>query len=160
MITIATDGACANNPNGLAAWAWYENDESWQVGTFDVASNNVAELTGIIKALEVTNLYPQDVLILSDSRYAINCLTVWCHNWERNGWRKRPSSDNIMGKLANEKLIRHGVEQFRVKPNVKIEWVKGHNGHPLNENADRLCSGAVEQMKLGLPVDFGPGLKC
>jgi ribonuclease HI len=41
---------------------------------------------------------------------------------------------------------------------VTFEWVKGHSGHPLNEEADRLANAAAVAFSQGLTPDAGPGL--
>ncbi len=48
-------------------------------------TNNRAELTAVLQALIDVRLSPLN--IYSDSRYTINCLTIWPETWQRNGWR-------------------------------------------------------------------------
>ncbi len=40
---------------------------------------------------------------------------------------------------------------------VRFEWVKGHAGHDLNEEADRLANGASLAYSQGRQPDPGPG---
>lgn len=48
-------------------------------------TNQRAELTAVQRALEMA---PRDrrIVIVSDSKYAIDCVTDWFRNWQRNGW--------------------------------------------------------------------------
>ena len=41
---------------------------------------------------------------------------------------------------------------------VRFEWVKGHAGHVLNEQADRLANGAAAAYQAGRVPDRGPGI--
>ncbi|MFD4369390.1 RNase H family protein [Rhodococcus sp. NPDC058521] len=36
---------------------------------------------------------------------------------------------------------------------VRISWVRGHSGHPLNQIADRLALSARRTFEAGLPAD-------
>ena len=70
-LVIATDGACHQNPDGVAAWAWYMDSSNWKVGSFEKASNNVVELTAIIEASKEVIDYDGPVRILSDLKSPI-----------------------------------------------------------------------------------------
>jgi ribonuclease HI len=55
-----------------------------------------------------------------------------------NGWKnasKQPVRNADLWHDLIEAVARHQVEWI---------WVKGHNGHPENERADRLASDAAE----------------
>ncbi|WP_272914258.1 RNase H family protein [Corynebacterium neomassiliense] len=41
---------------------------------------------------------------------------------------------------------------------VRVEWVKGHAGHPLNEAADRRANAAATAVRGGGVPHEGPGL--
>ncbi|EEH37565.1 ribonuclease H [Paracoccidioides lutzii Pb01] len=100
-------------------------------------TNQRAELTAIIRALDIAPRH-RDVTIFTDSKYAINCVTVWFVNWQRNKWMT--SEDKP---VENKDLIQSILEkiQERTVLNVKtlFEWVRGHNRDPGNEAADWLA---------------------
>ncbi|PGH13771.1 hypothetical protein AJ79_03470 [Helicocarpus griseus UAMH5409] len=100
-------------------------------------TNQRAELTAIIRALDIAPRH-RDVTIFTDSKYAINCVTVWFVNWQRNKWM---TSDNKP--VENKDLIQSTLLKIeeRTLLNVKtlFEWVRGHNRDPGNEAADRLA---------------------
>lgn len=79
----------------------------------------------------------QDVQIVTDSQYSINCATVWYKNWVKNGWRtaggdvKNRDLVEAIRKLIDERDAR------RVK--TEFEWVKGHNSDAGNHAADTLA---------------------
>ncbi|KGY15448.1 hypothetical protein PABG_11761 [Paracoccidioides brasiliensis Pb03] len=115
-------------------------------------TNQRAELTAIIRALDIAPRH-RDVTIFTDSKYAINCVTVWFVNWQRNKWMT--SEDKP---VENKDLIQSILEkiQERTVLNVKtlFEWVRGHNRDPGNEAADRLAvngarSAAIETANIG-----------
>ncbi len=132
-ITIATDGSCLTNP-GPAAWAWYMDENNWASGFFPNATNNVSELSGILNALKAVKDYDGQVKIISDSQYAIKSITVWSAGWLIRGWKTSTGKQ-----VANLEIIKEAHELYLSCPHVKIEWVKGHNNHPLNEQADRIA---------------------
>jgi ribonuclease HI len=100
-------------------------------------TNQRAELTAIIRALDVVPRN-RDVTIVTDSRYAIDCVTSWCITWRKNGWK------NAAGKaVENKDLIEnilHKVEDRQgFKVQTKFEWIKGHANHAGNVEADKLA---------------------
>lgn len=123
MITIYTDGACLGNP-GPGGWgAVIIGDGPRRVlhGNDPDTTNNRMEIKAVVQALQNIPLR-SDVTIYSDSSYVINTMTK---NW------KRKKNNDMWDLLDKEVSIR----------NVGWEWVKGHAGDPLNEEADRLAHG-------------------
>ncbi|EEP78391.1 ribonuclease H [Uncinocarpus reesii 1704] len=108
-------------------------------------TNQRAELTAISRALDIAPRH-RDVTIYTDSKYSIDCVTVWCIRWQRNKWMTADSKP-----VENKDLIQSILTKIeeRTSLNVKtlFEWVKGHNKHPGNEAADRL---AVRGARVGL----------
>jgi ribonuclease HI len=85
------------------------------------------------------------VLILTDSQYAIKCVTVWYQAWVKNNW-----ITSVGRPVENRDLVEVivGLMQDRRKQgaDTRLEWVKGHEGDVGNEGADRL---AVEGARRG-----------
>ncbi|MCJ1403192.1 hypothetical protein MMC11_006415 [Xylographa trunciseda] len=100
-------------------------------------TNQRAELTAILRALD-TIPRDTDVTIVTDSRYAIDCVTLWHVNWRRNGWKtsagkaveNRDLVENILGKME---------ERAALQTRTTFEWIKGHANHPGNVEADSLA---------------------
>lgn len=140
LVTIAADGSCLGNP-GVGAWAIViDRGGLWssKVGTFSNTTNNIAELTAVIEA--VLSVRPDErAVILSDSQLTVRGCLEWRFNWRRKGWRKGDGSG-----VANVELWKRlDALLDESGGRIRVEWVRGHNGHPQNEEADRLANGAA-----------------
>ena len=136
MIVIYTDGGCSGNP-GPGGWAFVvsENGEirEYRSGGDQSTTNNKMELTAVINALEYAKANGErDVVILTDSQYVKNGITVWIHSWKKNGWRTSSK--------APVKNVEYWVtlDKLNGELNVDWQWVKGHAGIAGNEECDRL----------------------
>lgn len=152
MIEVATDGSSLGNP-GDSAWAWYVTNNRWRSGFIGRGTNNRAELMAIREAALDIPLR-LDVLCLADSQYAIQCLTRgrggFLSAWERNGKLER-------GLVANSELIKETLAAIEARQGGWVfEWVRGHCGHPLNTEADRLANTAAGS-KAKPDTNYGPG---
>lgn len=100
-------------------------------------TNQRAELTAIQRALEIAPRN-QDVLIRSDSKYSIKCVTEWFINWRKNNWlnaTKKPVENRDLIELILNKID----ERKLAKANTTFEWLKGHANDPGNVAADALA---------------------
>lgn len=139
-INIYTDGACKGNPGqgGWGAILDYEGHIKEISGYSQDTTNNIMELSAVIKALEALKSSCQ-VVLTTDSKYVKNGITDWIHNWKKNGW-----------KTANKKPVKNKelwilLDTVTQKHSIKWEWIKGHSGHPQNERADELANLIIEQ---------------
>lgn len=151
VVTAATDGSSRGNP-GPSGWAWVVGPHRWQAGSLPEATSIVAELTAIYRLLLAA---PPEVplLVLSDSQFAVNVCMKWAKAWRRNGWRKRDGEP-----VANRALVEAIDEVIRSRTGrLEVRWVRGHDGHRMNEAADRLATG-VAQAGSGQAAQLtGPG---
>jgi len=137
-VEIFTDGACKGNP-GPGGWgvvlrmAHHEKELS---GSEPATTNNRMELTAVIRALGALK-EPCHVLLHTDSRYVIDGITKWIYGWQKNGWRNAAKKPVLNADLWQE--LWTAVRPHR----IEWIWVKGHDGHPENERADRLASDAA-----------------
>mgnify|MGYP002144850781 CR=1 FL=1 len=97
-ITVSTDGSALGNPNGPMGWAWadhepaaggkpgHEHAGDCDAGGATNGTNQIGELCAVLEALRA---HPgsEDLVIETDSQYAINCSTKWVQGWKRNGWK-------------------------------------------------------------------------
>ena len=133
-VTLYTDGACSGNPGpgGWGAILMFGEHRKTMCGGALETTNNRMELQAAIEGLEaLTRGCAVD--LHTDSQYVKNGITGWIHGWKRNGWRtadKKPVKNEDLWRRLDAALERHEVE---------FHWVKGHAGHPLNEEADRLA---------------------
>ena len=141
-IEAFTDGACKGNP-GPGGWCvvlrmgQHERELS---GHEAHTTNNRMELTAVIRALDALK-EPCHVALHTDSRYVIDGITKWIFGWQKNGWinsQKKPVLNADLWQELLESRKRHRIDWI---------WVKGHDGHPENERADRLASDAALSVK-------------
>ena len=149
-IRAAADGSALGNP-GPAGWAWYVDDSSWAAGGWKHATNNQGELMAVLQFFRATAHLDDDLLILCDSQYVINCVTKWMPGWKKKGWRKADGKP-----VMNVELLKE-IDDALVGRTYRFEWVKGHANHPLNEAADARARAASEAFMRGRPVPAGPG---
>ena len=122
-----TDGACSGNPGptGLGVVVLSESERIERYAYLGQATNNIAELTAILRALEEIDRTTA-ATIHTDSQYAIGVL--------QKGWKAK----------ANKELIATMRAEMQGR-SVRLVYVKGHAGIPLNERADELARQAVEE---------------
>jgi ribonuclease HI len=122
-----TDGACSGNPGpaGLGVVLVHDSEQRELSEYLGVGTNNVAELTAILRALEAHVGSPLPLVVHTDSQYAIGVLS--------KGWKPK----------VNQALIESIKERMREVKQVKLVYVPGHAGVPLNERADQLARAAV-----------------
>jgi|TARA_Y100000994_G_C15345230_1_gene298211 ribonuclease HI len=138
ILNIYTDGACKGNP-GIGGWGAilkYGNTEKEIKGFSKETTNNIMELTAVIKALESLSR-SCNIIITTDSNYVKNGITDWINNWKKNGWKtakKQPVKNKDLW-VSLDKLV--------AKHSITWKWIKGHSGHPENERADQLANEAI-----------------
>ncbi|KZP05599.1 RnaseH-domain-containing protein, partial [Athelia psychrophila] len=92
-------------------------------------SNNIGELTAVIKAVDAVSPFtPLD--LITDSMYVIDGITLYLQEWEERGWIGVANSNEF--KVLVAKLRARGAP-------TRFKWVKGHTGDEGNEAADKLA---------------------
>jgi ribonuclease HI len=140
VVEIFTDGACKGNPGpgGWGALLRYGEQEKELYGGARNTTNNRMELQAAIEALASLKR-PCKVILTTDSQYVRQGITRWLAGWKRNGWKtaaRQPVKNIDLWQALDEQVARHEIEW---------RWVRGHNGHPENERADRLANRGVEE---------------
>jgi ribonuclease HI len=141
-----TDGSCLKNPGGPGGTGFIVFDRSCSAlrfgsqrylddGAFEV-TNNRMELRAVLEALEGLP-EASTVEVVSDSRYVIDALSKWIHGWRRRGWKTAGGTP-----VLNRDLI-EALDQRTGALRVSYTWVRGHDGHPLNELVDGLAQSAA-----------------
>ena len=138
QVEIFTDGACKGNPGpgGWGAILRMGHHEKELSGGDKATTNNRMELAAVINALGALK-EPCHVHLHTDSRYVIDGITKWIYGWQKNGWKTAAKKPVLNADLWQDLLAatkRHRIEWI---------WVKGHDGHPENERADKLASDAA-----------------
>ncbi|MEJ5200618.1 MAG: ribonuclease HI [Anaerolineales bacterium] len=149
-VTIYVDGACSGNPGpgGYAAILVAPNGACREIsGGFRLTTNSRMEIMAVIQALSALK-EPCHVTLYSDSQYVVNAIeSGWLRMWQANGWRKSGK-----GPVENVDLWRQLVPLLETH-RVTFVWLRGHNGHPLNERCDQLAEKACRMPNL--PPDEG-----
>lgn len=145
-IKIYTDGAARGNPDGPGGYGTIlvYVDGKGQTHTrefsqgYKKTTNNRMELLAVIIGLEALTR-PCNVQLYSDSQYVVKAFNDhWIDSWLKNGWKnskKEPVKNVDLWKRLLEAKKPH---------NVEFIWVKGHNGHEMNERCDILATTAAD----------------
>jgi len=136
------DGSSLQNPGGPGGTGFVVVDRArramryggtrWVEDGAHAVTNNRMELRAVLEAL---NGLPdgEAVDVVSDSRYVVDALSRWIHGWRRKGWRT----------AAGEPVLnRDLIEALDVRARelaVRYSWVRGHDGHAVNEVVDALA---------------------
>ena len=134
-VIIYTDGACKGNPGlgGYGAILLYNEHKKEIKGTIPDTTNNKMELTAVIEALKQIK-FECSIDIYTDSQYVQKGMTEWISGWKRKNWSK----------VKNIELWQE-LDSLASSHKVTWNWVKAHNGDPLNERADELANIAIEE---------------
>ncbi|EGT54954.1 hypothetical protein CAEBREN_05258 [Caenorhabditis brenneri] len=151
-LQIYTDGCALGNgqPGAQGGWAivfksnYFNND--WGYSTVGPQTNNRYELEAIQQAIRTSlrggGVY--DITIYTDSKYALDALTIWIHNWKNNGWRTCRGNE-----VQNSGLFQMIDSMIRNMNNrggsVQFRYVEAHSGNRWNDEADRLAKFAASQ---------------
>lgn len=130
-----TDGACSGNPGPAGSGVVLMSPEGKTYEGFEwlgEATNNVAELTAILRAVEWIPPGPCPIVVHTDSQYAIGVL--------QKGWKAK----------VNQELIAR-TKKLVAARGAKLVYVPGHSGVPLNERADELAREAVSTGRTEVP---------
>jgi len=139
-VVIYCDGSCKGNPGpgGWAAILIYRGTRKILTGFARETTNNIMELTCAIKALEKLK-ESCTVALYSDSVYLVKGMTEWIRNWKEKDWK------NSKKKRVKNLELWQQLDTLSKKHNVYWQWVKGHDGHPENEECDRRAKAEIKK---------------
>jgi ribonuclease HI len=127
-IHVWTDGACSGNPGraGLGVVILGDGPGQREISEFlGDATNNIAELTAILRGLQAVSDRSRPVIVYSDSQYSIGLLT---QNWKAK---------------KNTELVEELRALCRTFSDLRFVKVAGHAGIALNERVDYLATSAI-----------------
>jgi ribonuclease HI len=152
-IQIYCDGACSPNPGksgtGLAVYQQGKISVLYY-GLYQAnGTNNTAELNGLLYSLKLAQKYletVEQVQVLSDSKYSIDCITKWAKGWQTKGWTRGKGEE-----IKNVNLIKECFSLYQeIKQKLVISHVKGHANIEGNELSDRMAVLARKQQQESL----------
>ena len=145
-VTIYTDGSARGNPNGPGGYGavLHYVDSKGTLHERELSqgyartTNNRMELMAAIAGLEAL-VRPCQVTLYSDSQYRVKAFNEhWIDGWQKKNW-KRGKNDPVKNVDLWKRLL------AAMEPHeVKFVWVKGHNGHEMNERCDQLATAAAD----------------
>ncbi len=145
LVQLFTDGSCLGNP-GPGGWAYIlRHPTSGKVreasGGERRTTNNRMELTAVIEGLRSLSKRCR-VELSGDSEYVLHGLRDWMPAWKAKGWKRgnKPVKNVELWQALDEQLLRH---------EVRINWVRGHTGHPENERCDQLAREQAMRFRKG-----------
>ncbi|MEQ1942394.1 ribonuclease H [Mesorhizobium sp. VNQ89] len=105
------------------------------------------ELTAVAVALEFLKPdEPEPIMVYCDSRQVHDGMTEWVPGWLVKGWK------GSNGKTVKNRDLWERILAASEGKSIEWRWVRGHAGHPFNEEVDRL---AREQTAIALPASYG-----
>lgn len=147
---VYTDGACSNNGKanasaGIGIFFGINDCRNTSKKIEGKQTNNVAELSALIETYrivenDITN--GQKIAIVSDSEYAIKCVSSYGEKCYNKKWKMD---------IPNKELVQTAYEMYKDKPNVIFIHIKAHTNnadiHSIgNDYADKLANVAIKQM--------------
>ena len=145
-VILFTDGACSGNP-GPGGWAAILRHPGTRAvkrlaGGERDTTNNRMEMMAVIEGLRSLKSDRRwCVHLVSDSEYVIKGLTEWIDGWIANNWRR--------GKKAGAPQVKNvdlwqTLHELVSGFDMTYEHVRGHTGHPENEECDRMAVEAIK----------------
>ena len=162
LVAVYADESClgngreGSNPGGAGVLVEYRVP-SEELVRRDVwvsepaTTNNRMALRSVIEAFDALGAKGNTfrVVFTTDSRYIVDGMTQWVHDWARRGWKRKS------GPIENLELWQEAVESLRGHA-VEWRWVRGHAGHAQNEYANHLAiTAATNQTESGGLIPSG-----
>jgi ribonuclease HI len=140
-IRIATDGSAIGNP-GPGGWAAILTCGKRQWELSGSALRTIASEMELTAAVQSLRSLPCGacVELLSDSEYLIQGMRHLAVRWRLQGWRNSRGAPLHDWQLWQELLDLDSVHD------VSWQWVRGHNGHPMQTRADALAYSQARQL--------------
>lgn len=145
VVIAFCDGACENNgkDNAKAGVGVYfgEKDERNVSERLrgSPQTNNRAELTALLRCLQVCTA--NSMLILTDSIYVFDIFKKngYINWWKKNNWKTRGGTP-----VLNQDLI-IAIESVIGVRNIVMGHIEAHVGHKGNEEADKLAKAGIKK---------------
>jgi ribonuclease HI len=144
---VYTDGSCVNNgsANAKAGIGIYFGEMDPRNVSHRVEgkqTNNTAELGAIIHVHTIIKsdiAKGKKIAIVSDSEYAIRCVTSYGEKLSKESWQKD---------VPNKEMVKQAYSLYKDHPNVKFVHIMAHTDgtdiHSLgNDGADKLANQAI-----------------
>jgi ribonuclease HI len=163
LVAVYADESClgngreGDNPGGAGGLIELAHPRTGELVRRDywiaepATTNNRMAIRSAIEALRILSSRDKRcaVVFTSDSRYLVDGMTAWVHDWIRRGWKRKA------GPIENLALWQELATLARGH-RIQWRWVRGHAGHPQNEWANVLATrAAARQDHSNGPVESG-----
>ena len=146
---VYTDGSCIVGPDNErygGAGIWFGPDDMRNTRVTipsHLSTNQYAELLAIKYALTLCR-NTKVLTVKTDSKYSINCVTLWCKAWEKNDWKTSGNKDVMHSSVIKDCLR---ILEYRETLGYSTSFihVKAHSGILGNEGADTLAGLASSE---------------
>ena len=152
LLSVFADESCLGNgreganPGGAGALIEYLHPAAATLVRRDLwlsepaTTNNRMALRSVIETMRAVGAKGARfrVTFTSDSRYIVDGMTQWVHDWARRGWTRKS------GSIENLELWHEAIREVNGHA-VAWRWVRGHAGHAQNEYANHLATGAAAE---------------
>jgi ribonuclease HI len=152
LLAVYADESClgngrdGKNPGGAGVLVEYQRpsgelvrQELWV--SERATTNNRMALRSVIETFRavVTKGRRFRVRFCTDSRYIVDGMSQWVHDWAARGWKRKA------GAIENLELW-HQAVKLAAPHQVEWFWVRGHAGHAQNEYANDLAVRAASEL--------------
>ena len=152
---VFTDGACTSNgrPGAKAGFAvWFPDHPdlscAHRVPDDQSQTNQRAELSAIHRAVTILDsggYHDDDIVVYTDSKYSIDCLTNWLPGWVARGWKTADGKD-----VLHQDLIKDTSARLAKFKSYRFVHVKAHTGGAdelsrHNDRVDRMARGTLDE---------------
>lgn len=153
LVAIYADESCLGNgreganPGGVGVLVEFRQRPGEPLVRRDLwisekaTTNNRMALRSVIESMTAIGRKGKQfrVSFTTDSRYIVDGMTQWVHDWARRGWTRKS------GPIENLELWREAVAAAAAH-DVFWRWVRGHAGHAQNEYANDLAVRAASEL--------------
>ena len=144
---IFTDGSAIGNP-GPAGWAAVVIHGARRqeiVGSVPCSTVSEMELRAAVEALRLTPTGAR-IELRSDSELLIDGMRFRVFRWQRFGWRNSRGLELQHQELWRELIL------LNTRRTIRWQWIRGHNGDPIQSRADALAYQAARAQIGSLPM--------
>lgn len=147
-LLVYTDGSCRNNGKKNSSGGMGIHFPNKELEDFSrpylkgTATNQNTELLAILLAIKYIEKHlPLDeyaIIIYTDSKYSIDCVTKWVNGWKKNGWLTKCGTP-----VKNKKYIER-IHRYISQNSIELRHVPAHTrgsdkGSVANDAADVLA---------------------
>jgi len=150
LVAIYADESClgngreGDNPGGAGVLLEFRQRDAEPLVRRDLwvsepaTTNNRMALRSVIESMTAISRKGRRfrVTFTTDSRYIVDGMTQWVHDWARRGWTRKA------GPIENLELWKQAVAAASEHA-VYWRWVRGHAGHAQNEYANDIAVRAA-----------------